>query len=64
MRAFGCLLMSLMPESGLEDAVREIFDAYQFALDDDALMPIRPIETIRTGVVVGVLPSDAGDLLA
>jgi hypothetical protein len=51
-RAFGCLLVALMPDSGIDDAVSALFDSFTFATEDERLVHTAPVETIGTGLVV------------
>lgn len=52
-RAIGCVLMSIMPSSGLDDAVHTLWDTYQFASEDEHLIPHKPIESMSVGIAAG-----------
>jgi hypothetical protein len=52
-RAFGCLLISLMPDAAMADALKSLIAAYEFALEDETLTPIPEITTFSTGIAIG-----------
>jgi len=58
-RALGCVLLSLMPESGVDDAIRALWDSYRFAIEDQELTAYRPTRTLHAGISIG---SEAADL--
>jgi hypothetical protein len=52
-RALGCVLISLLPESGVDHALDVLWQSYEFACEDETLSPLHPVETRHLGIAVG-----------
>jgi hypothetical protein len=49
LKAFGCMVMSAMPPSGIESAVQALVDTYDFAFEDATLETVDTVERVTIG---------------
>jgi hypothetical protein len=56
-RALGCVILALLPEEGLDEALSELTGTCEFYLEDRNLRPVAPLTIVGEGISVGA-PDD------
>jgi hypothetical protein len=57
-RALGCVIFALMPEEGLEHALTELKQSFEFYMENRELSSFDPVALLGTGIAVGEDPTD------